>query len=467
MNASGRRPVSPNQTRAARVQGVIYAAAITGTLYVLARALHMRFSVPYQVLAIITATFGYFIFQRFDLTTPWMVGRPGATGTRMLYAWAGLVGALLFIAYTLKYSAYFSRAVLLLWIFATPAVLLLIHWTVRGLVVRYLPHMSVRRSAVIVFVNDSARALAQNLEASPFYEMVGYFDDRDVARLGGGIEHVTYLGKAHTVAQYVKDHDVQVVFVVLPDEGITRAVGILDELGDTTASVYYVPDIFIFNLLETEISEVEGIPVLQVAETPFYGVDGLLKHLFDLSFAAITLLLISPLLLLIALAIKLDSPGPVVFRQKRYGLNGKGFHVWKFRSMRVADGDTGLVQASRHDPRVTRVGRFLRRTSMDELLQFINVLKGDMSVVGPRPHPVALNEHYRKAIKRYMVRHKVKPGLTGWAQIHGLRGETAELGHMEERIRFDLEYIRNWSPLLDVRIIVATMLMVVRDKNAY
>ena len=170
---------------------------------------------------------------------------------------------------------------------------------------------------------------------------------------------------------------------------------------------------------------------------------------------------------LIAIAIKLDSPGPVIFKQARYGLNGQQFWVYKFRTMTVANRDAEIVQVSRHDPRVTRVGRILRRTSIDELPQFWNVLRGEMSVVGPRPHSVVHNEHYRKAVRRYMVRHKVKPGITGWAQVHGLRGETAELATMEERIRYDLEYIRNWSPWLDIQIIFMTIFMILRDRNAY
>jgi putative colanic acid biosysnthesis UDP-glucose lipid carrier transferase len=209
--------------------------------------------------------------------------------------------------------------------------------------------------------------------------------------------------------------------------------------------------------------------VLEVAETPFYGADGMLKQLFDFAFALGVLVMLSPLLLTIAIIIKLTSPGPIIFKQKRYGLNGQRFWVYKFRSMYTGaiNPNSDAQQASRDDPRVTPIGRFIRRTSIDELPQFVNVLKGEMSVVGPRPHTVAHNEYYRKAVKRYMVRHKVKPGLTGWAQVHGLRGETAQLERMEERIRYDLEYIKNWSPMLDLRIVFMTVMMIFRDRNAY
>lgn len=460
--------MTQNQTRAAALQGFIYAIAITGHFFVLSRILSIEFSEPYQLLTLLAATFSFLSFRRFDLAAPWNFGRRGSIGTRMMYAWAMLVGFLLFVGYIAQYSGYFSRLLLLLWIVTTPLVLLLLHFIVREVISRYMPHLSLRRSAVIVFINDSARALATNLKKSPFYELVGYFDDREPDRVGGGLEDVTFLGKARNVAQYVRDQDVQVVFVVLPDGAVKRAIAVLDELGDTTASVYYVPDFFVFSLMQAQVGEVEGIPVLQVAETPLYGVDGILKQIFDFGFSLFAMLMLTIPLLLIALAVKLDSPGPVFFKQKRYGLNGKRFWVYKFRSMRVNAPGADSKQATRDDDRITRVGRFIRRTSLDELPQFWNVLKGEMSVVGPRPHTVAHNEHYRKEVKRYMVRHKVKPGVTGWAQVNGLRGETAQIERMEERIRFDLEYIKSWSPLMDMKIILMTVLMMVRgDKNAF
>lgn len=468
-NQSGASPlVTQNQTRAAALQGFIYALTITGHLFALSWFLGVEFSEPYQLLALLSATFSFLIFRRYDLAAPWNMGRHGSIGTRLMYSWGILVGFLLFIGYLSQYSLFFSRLLLLLWILTTPLVLLVLHFLVREVISRFLPHLSLRRSAVIVFINDSARALATNLRKSPFYELVGFFDDREPDRVGGALENVTFLGKARNVAQYVRDHDIQVVFVVLPDGAVKRAIAVLDELGDTTASVYYVPDFFVFNLMQAQVGEVEGIPVLQVAETPLYGVDGILKQMFDVGFSFFALLLLAIPLLLIALAVKLDSPGPVLFKQKRYGLNGKRFWVYKFRSMRVNAPNADSRQASRDDDRITRVGRFIRRTSLDELPQFWNVLRGDMSVVGPRPHTVAHNEHYRKEVKRYMVRHKVKPGVTGWAQVNGLRGETAQVERMEERIRFDLEYIKNWSPLMDIKIICMTVLMMLKgDKNAF
>lgn len=458
-----------SQSQAHNFQGTLYALTIMGTVRLIAWLLDQEFTLPYQVMAILMGSFGFLTLRRYDLLTPWMPGRQGSVGTRMYWTWVGLVGALLLLGYATQYSEYFSRKVLLFWFVTTPVALLLLHKLAVATAHGLLPQIVQRRTSVVVFVNDSARGLARNLRKSQSYELVGFFEDRDMDRTGGPLDGVPYLGKARSVAQYVRDHDIDVVFIVLPDDGGRRALNLLDELGDTTASVYYVPDFLIMNLFEAQVREVEGVTVLEVAEMPFYGADGILKQLFDFVFALIVLILLSPLLLVVSAIIKLTSPGPIIFKQKRYGLNGQRFWVYKFRSMYTGNvnPNSDTQQASRNDPRVTPIGRFIRRTSIDELPQFVNVLKGEMSVVGPRPHTVAHNEYYRKAVKRYMVRHKVKPGLTGWAQVHGLRGETAQLERMEERIRYDLEYIKNWSPMLDVRIVFMTVMMIFRDKNAY
>lgn len=451
------------------IQGAVYALIIFGTLWLIALLTGQAFEPPYQIVGLLMAGAGFVVLGRYDLMTPWMPGRPGSVGTRMGWAWVVMVGGLLLLGYLTKYSSYFSRRVLLLWFVLTPVALMIVHKAAVYLARRFLPHIVDRRSAVVVFVNESARGLARNLQRSSAYEVVGFFEDREMDRIGGPLDSLPYLGKSRSTAQYVRDHGIDVVFIVLPDDGARRALHLLDDLGDTTASVYYVPDFMIVNLFEAQIREIAGVTVLEVAETPFYGADGILKQLFDMAFALSVLILLSPLFLLIALLIKLGSPGPVIFKQRRYGLNGQRFFLYKFRSMYVGDVNPNAdsQQATRDDPRVTPIGRFIRRTSIDELPQFWNVLRGEMSVVGPRPHTVAHNEYYRKAVKRYMVRHKVKPGLTGWAQVHGLRGETAQIERMEERIRYDLEYIRNWSPWLDIKIVLMTIAMIFRDRNAY
>jgi putative colanic acid biosynthesis UDP-glucose lipid carrier transferase len=201
--------------------------------------------------------------------------------------------------------------------------------------------------------------------------------------------------------------------------------------------------------------------------SPFNGVSGVIKRLSDIVLASLILLLLAPLLVFIAIGVKLTSPGPVIFRQRRYGLDGEEITVYKFRSMTVCEDGGNIRQAQKGDQRLTPIGGFLRKSSLDELPQLINVLQGRMSIVGPRPHAVAHNEMYRKLIKGYMVRHKVRPGMTGWAQVNGLRGETETLDKMQARIEHDLEYLRNWSLRLDLYIIFKTFFVVLRDQHAY
>jgi putative colanic acid biosynthesis UDP-glucose lipid carrier transferase len=244
-------------------------------------------------------------------------------------------------------------------------------------------------------------------------------------------------------------------------------VNLLDELRDTTASVFFVPDIFVFDLMHAHFGQIHGIPVISVRDTPISGINQFNKRLSDLVFASLFLTLLLPLMIAIAIGIKLSSPGPVLFRQRRYGLEGEEIIVYKFRSMTVCEDSHEIIQAKRQDPRITRFGAFLRRSSLDELPQLINVLQGRMSIVGPRPHAVAHNEMYRKMIKGYMTRHKVKPGITGWAQINGMRGETETLDKMEKRIEYDMQYMRNWSLSFDLWIMLRSIGVIFRDVHAY
>jgi putative colanic acid biosynthesis UDP-glucose lipid carrier transferase len=275
------------------------------------------------------------------------------------------------------------------------------------------------------------------------------------------------LGKIQDLPAYVKLHHVDLIYVSLPMVSQPRILGLLDALGDTTASIYFVPDTFVTDLIEGRVEAVSGIPAVAVCKTPFGGMDRVIKRGSDILLSLLILLLISPLLLLIALAVKLTSPGPAIFKQRRYGLDGDEIKVYKFRSMTVLDDGGKIEQAQKGDSRVTPLGAFLRRTSLDELPQFFNVLQGRMSIVGPRPHAVSHNEMYRKLIKGYMQRHKVKPGITGWAQVNGCRGETEILEKMKARIDYDLEYLRNWSLRLDLYIIAKTAWVVLKGDNAY
>jgi putative colanic acid biosynthesis UDP-glucose lipid carrier transferase len=276
-----------------------------------------------------------------------------------------------------------------------------------------------------------------------------------------------FRGRLSDLPAYVKKQNISAIFIALPMASQPRILQLLESLYDTTASVYFVPHIFVYDAIQARIDDVDGLPVVAVCESPFYGVSGMTKRLEDLVLGTLIVLLISPLLLVLAIGVKLSSPGPILFKQRRYGLDGKDIIVYKFRSMRVMEDGDVIRQARRSDPRTTPFGAFLRRTSLDELPQFINVLQGRMSIVGPRPHAIAHNEMYRTLIRGYMVRHKVKPGITGLAQVHGLRGETETVEKMKARVEYDLEYLRHWSLQLDLAIIVKTILVVIGTRNAY
>ena len=294
----------------------------------------------------------------------------------------------------------------------------------------------------------------------------GFFDDRSAERLGADSK-LQIIGKLPELPEYVRQNNIDLIFIVLPMRNIQRVTELLDELHDTTASIYYVPDVFVFDLIQCRTSEIDGMPVVALCETPFHGMRGVVKRLSDYVIASLMLVITSPLLLAIAAAIKLTTPGSVVFKQRRYGLDGHEIVVYKFRTMTVSEDSDTVKQATRGDARVTKVGAFLRKYSLDELPQFINVLQGRMSVVGPRPHAVAHNEAYRPLIKGYMVRHKVNPGITGLAQVQGFRGETTSVEDMRNRVDCDLEYLRNWSLALDLKIIARTVNVVLTNKMAY
>lgn len=381
--------------------------------------------------------------------------------------WAGLATLLLCFGLATGTIWSFPREMIVHWLWLAPAAQVGGHLAFRRVVAGMSRSRSRCKRAIIVGCNEHGRQLAEEIAAHPMLglDFAGYFDDRrGTARDPGG---EPMLGRLTEVPEYVKRHDIQVLFLALPMASQPRILTLLDELRDTTASIYFVPDVFITDLIQARMDAIGRMPVVAVCDSPFSGFDGLVKRGSDIVLSLLILLLISPLLLAVALSVKLDSPGPVFFRQRRYGLDGKEITVFKFRSMRVCEDGAVVTQATRGDARVTRVGRFLRKTSIDELPQFINVLLGQMSIVGPRPHAVAHNELYRKLIKGYMVRHKVKPGITGWAQVNGCRGETETLEKMQARIDYDLEYLRHWSLGLDLYIIARTVLVVFNDAGAY
>jgi len=418
---------------------------------------------PYVVLSVIT----------FALSFPgsWMKSKSFYSELSNTFGqWFIIIGILLFFGYGTGYLNHFMQQVILLWVIVTPLILIFSHL----LVGKYLSSKhylaSVKKTAVIIGVNELSLQLQDRIRKSVelAIEVKGFFDvvsEKSPSQFP--LKNHQLIGSVTQLPSYIKQNKIDLIYIALPPSLHEDILTVLDDLKDTTASIYFVPNFFLADLIQARIDEIDGMPVVALCETPFSGINGFIKGLSDLILATLILCLISPLLIALSLGVKLSSSGPVLFKQRRYGLDGHEIVVYKFRSMTVSEDGDKVTQATVNDKRVTRFGKFIRKTSLDELPQFINVLQGRMSIVGPRPHAVSHNEIYRKVIKGYMVRHKVKPGITGWAQVNGFRGETESVGSMQSRIEYDLEYLKKWSLSLDLKIILKTVLLVFRDSKAY
>lgn len=424
----------------------------------------------YTLTSILAMGLFFVIAQFLDI---YRVRRGGSLMQEMLQlcmVWMGVLLILLLVGYATKSSEDYSRRVIFTWIVAAP--ILLVIW--RSFIQYVLGVL--RRSGLntckvaIVGARDLGAEFARTILDSKWMGLlpVGFYDDRKPAGSRPLVsEPVKVVGDLGTLVKHAREGKIDAIYITLPLRAEERIKKLLDQLSDTTVSVHLVPDFFVYNLMNAGLSNIGQFPVVSIHETPFNGVDGWIKRLEDIVLASLILLVISVPMLFIAIGVKLSSPGPAIYRQNRYGLRGNKIEVWKFRTMTVCEGEGEVRQARSSDSRVTAFGAFLRRTSLDELPQFINVLMGSMSIVGPRPHAVVHNEEYRKLISGYMLRHKVKPGITGLAQINGWRGETDTLDKMQKRIEYDLAYIKNWSLLLDFKIIFLTLFKGFTGKNVY
>lgn len=389
---------------------------------------------------------------------------------RVWTTWGIVATLLLFAAFTLKASASFSRVIVVSWFTLAPLAISAWRVAVRLSLQEVRRRGRNTRRVAIVGLTEVGERVAARLREAPWLGMMlaGFFDDRgperchSISRSLGRLE-----GSFDDLVEHAREGRIDVVYLALPLRAEPRVGELVSRLADTTATVYFVPDVFAFDLLHGQWTSLDDLPVVSIFQTPFDGVDGWVKRLEDLVLGTIFLAFAGIPMLIIAALIKLTSPGPVFFRQRRYGLNGEVIHVLKFRTMRVAEDGERVAQATRHDDRITPIGALLRRTSLDELPQLLHVVAGTMSLVGPRPHAVAHNELYRKRIHGYMLRHKVKPGLTGWAQVNGWRGETDTLEKMEKRVQHDLEYIQRWGLWLDLKIIWLTVFSPKVHRNAY
>lgn len=476
LNPPSSRQVRPRYTKLLALVRIADSAVIVASLWLAAELLNATLDTGYtpsaaHVYYVLGAVVLYqFFADYFEVYRAWRGEALDSDGLRLAWAWLCAVGVLLAIVFGLKAGADLSRLVTGAWFGLSLLGLALVHGCGRrGLA--YLGGRGARRAAV-VGVNPLGQRLAEAFGATPWlgHRFAGYYDDRayhEARRLDCPEELLA--GNLDDLAEDARRGRVDEVFVAMPLRSEHRIMRLLEVLADTTASVYFVPDVFVFNLVRSSLDVVQGIPCIAVYGSPFRHepVDGFVKRAEDLVLATLALALLALPMLLIAVAVRLESPGPAIFRQTRYGMRGEPIEVWKFRTMAVQEDGGEVRQATRDDPRVTRLGAFLRRYSLDELPQFINVLQGRMSVVGPRPHAVAHNEFYRKQINGYMLRHTIKPGITGLAQVNGCRGETDTLDKMQRRVVYDLEYISRWRVWLDLKIIGQTVLKVAGDPQAY
>jgi putative colanic acid biosynthesis UDP-glucose lipid carrier transferase len=446
-------------------------ALIVASLYITLRIYNIALDREYLLPCLIgTALFGI-LAENNGLYQGWRGAPMFDESISILFSWLGAFTLLISGAYLYNPEYNYSLAVIELWLPLAPTSIIINHNLQRSCLSFLRKQGFNTRTYTILGANSLGLRLQSSLSDMPWlgYNFMGFFDDRTesgnrdldhpkIHDIKGNFEDLLRKSKAGEI-----DH----IYITLPLRAEERISQLISQLADSTVSVNIVPDFFTFNLIQSNWSNVQGIPVVSVFDTPFNSINGFTKRIEDLTLCLLILPAIAIPMLIIAITIKLTSPGPVIFKQKRYGVKGEEINVWKFRSMTVTDNGDQIKQATKNDSRITPLGAFLRKSSLDELPQFLNVVQGTMSVVGPRPHAIAHNEYYRKQIQGYMLRHKVKPGITGQAQINGCRGETETLDKMEARIHYDLEYIKNWTLWLDLKIVILTIIKGFTDKKAY
>jgi putative colanic acid biosynthesis UDP-glucose lipid carrier transferase len=433
---------------------------------------HSAWDVPgYYLLAtligiLLTANYGQ-VARLYD--TP-NLSRTTLQLSRVTAAWLAVMFTLIAIAFITKTSETYSRAWLLIWMvlalfaFIALRIVLLVRigsWRQAG---------QLTQNVVVVGAGDYGQRLIRELRENgdAMLNIVGVFDRRHT-RVPAEIDGVPVRGDINDLMNFVRTSRVDEIIVALPWRSGDSLTELVQRLRSVPVNVKWCPETIAFQLPVRGLANLGGVSMISLFDRPLVGTGSIAKSIEDHIGAALLIVALSPLILLIAVAIRIDSTGPVLFRQTRYGFNNEEFNVFKFRTMRVdtANPVAPLEQARRNDPRITRVGRFLRRTSLDELPQLLNVLKGEMSLVGPRPHAVAHNEQYGRIIDEYFSRHRVKPGITGWAQINGLRGETDTAEKMRKRVEYDVYYIDHWSLLFDMRILFLTLFVGFINRNAY
>jgi undecaprenyl-phosphate glucose phosphotransferase len=458
------------ESAVALIQRLVDAGLVVLALYVACRLYPQEWSEPNTLAALLAVIAFHFIAEVNGLYRSWRGAPMKHEAFLVLSTWTIAAPVLLFLAFITKTSAHYSRFIVSTWFALTPVFIIFWRLIVRVALMEVRRHGRNSRTVAIAGITPMAERIAERITSDPYSGMriVGFFDDRKPERAHQMTrDYGPIVGDLDKLVEEAKEGRVDRVYITLPLKAEPRINAIVHKLADTTATVYVVADFLVFDLLHAQWSAVGDVPVVSIFDTPFHGVSGWLKRVEDIVLGCIILTLISIPMAIIAVGVKLSSSGPVFFKQRRYGLNGREIRVLKFRTMTVCEDGPVVAQAQKNDSRVTRFGAILRQTSLDELPQFLQVLTGEMSIVGPRPHAVAHNELYRSKIYGYMLRHKVKPGITGWAQVNGWRGETETLDKMERRLEHDLEYIRNWGLFLDLKIILLTIFGSKKSENAY
>ena len=440
-------------------------------LYVLGLMRNGHFNIPYQMLAMTAGLLMVIVYQWLGIYLHLRTGGFLNEARSLLKAWVTVLFLLSVAGFVTKTNQIYSREVLLKWALLGYLGQLAVHLGLR-FALRYVRSRGYnQRRALLVGTGPHTISFAERLARNPWIGIgvVGYMDFAPQPAVEGAERlGLRYLGNMDSVSQIVKKQRINLVYLTVPLARSSEIEELVRELMNLHVDIHWVPDMSAFELLNHSVREIEGQPILCLSDSPIDGLGRFGKWIEDKLLALAILLLCGPVLAVIAAAVKLTSPGAVFFRQKRAGLNGQIIEVWKFRTMYVHDEPTGRVtQASPTDQRITPLGVFLRRTSLDEFPQFFNVLGGSMSIVGPRPHALEHHGFYEKQIEAYMLRHRIKPGITGWAQVNGLRGQTERLEKMESRVKYDLYYINNWSLGFDFMIIAMTAWAVVTGRNAY
>lgn len=409
-----------------------------------------------------------YIGESFGLYRSWRLGK-FSNMCRLLVVILTLCFVLNFtVMFIFKYTELYSRVVMVGWYLVS--VILLLSWRVCVRKIKRIRRsrgFSIQKVAIIGLTETGMNLYNEIWKHDDLgFDCIGFFDDRDASRIEN-LEPKLIEGNINQAIGLAKTGAIHKLYICLPLLAEQRIADIIEQLGNTTVDVLITPDFLLKNLMNARIGSVGEVDTISVFESSVNGMRRFYKRSFDIVFSLCAIVAISPVLIAVAIAVYVTSPGAILFKQDRYGLDGRKIKVWKFRSMSVTENSDVVTQASKGDARITPVGAFIRRTSLDELPQFFNVLRGEMSVVGPRPHAVSHNEEYRNLVTYYMLRHKVLPGITGWAQVNGWRGETDTLDKMEKRVEFDLAYIRNWTLWWDVKIVFMTFFKGFVGKNVY